>query len=398
MRGDGSILDAIRKPDLAAEITLQPVRRYGVDAAILYSDIVVPVAAIGFGVDVAPGTGPGRRASRSATAADLDRLRPLEPERRHALRARDRAQPRRRAGDVPLIGFAGAPFTVASYLIEGRPSRTYAQHQGADARRPDAVGASCSTGWPTWPSPSLRAQVDAGRVGRPALRLLGRRARPGRLRALRAARQPQGVRRPSADLGVPRIHFGVGTGELLGAAWPTAGADVVGVDWRMPLDDGPGRGSGRGVAAAGQPRPRRVPRAVAGGRGRGPRRAAATAATPATSSTSATACCPRPTRRPRARSSSSSTTRGRWWRDRRRRRLVVMAYGTPASPDDVEAYYTHIRRGRPPTPEQLADLGRRYDAIGGRVAAGRAHRGAGGRASQAALDDRAPAVQRRARP
>src|SRR6478672_10312846 len=110
IRGEGTILDAIAKPELAAEITMQPVQRYGVDAAILFSDIVVPVAAIGFGVDVAPGTGPViEQPFRSA--ADLQRLRPLEPEldtpyviETVRLLVADL--------DVPLIGFAGAPFTV----------------------------------------------------------------------------------------------------------------------------------------------------------------------------------------------------------------------------------------------------------------------------------------------
>ena len=123
IRGEGSILDAIAKPELAAEITLQPVRRYGVDAAILYSDIVVPVAAIGFGVDVAPGTGPvveqPFRSARRPRAPPPARARA-----RHAVRARDGAHPGRASSTVPLIGFAGAPFTVASYLIEGGPSRT----------------------------------------------------------------------------------------------------------------------------------------------------------------------------------------------------------------------------------------------------------------------------------
>ena len=124
--GPGSILDAIRQPELAAEITLQPVRRYGVDAAILYSDIVVPVAAIGFGVDIVPGNGPvvaepfrtGRRPGPAAAARARGR---------HPVRARDRARSSPRSSTVPLIGFAGAPFTVARYLIEGGPSRTYAQ-------------------------------------------------------------------------------------------------------------------------------------------------------------------------------------------------------------------------------------------------------------------------------
>src|SRR5688500_16653125 len=117
LRGDGSILDAIGRPELAAELTLQPVRRYGVDAAILYSDIVVPVAAVGFGVDVVPGTGPVV-AAPFRSAADLDRLRPLDPEADipHVIET-----VKILLGElaVPLIGFAGAPFTVASYLVEG---------------------------------------------------------------------------------------------------------------------------------------------------------------------------------------------------------------------------------------------------------------------------------------
>src|SRR6476469_8135105 len=125
VRGEGSILDAIRKPDVATEITLQPVRRHGVDAAVLYSDIVVPVAAIGFGVDVAPGTGPVV-AQPFRSAADLDRLRPLEPEVDTPYVLDTVAAVVDELPDsVPLIGFAGAPFTVASYLIEGRPSREY---------------------------------------------------------------------------------------------------------------------------------------------------------------------------------------------------------------------------------------------------------------------------------
>src|SRR4029079_15785666 len=121
IRGEGSILDAIRQPDLAAEFTLQPVRRYGVDAAILYSYIVVPVAAIGFGVDVAPGTGLVV-AQPFARAADLDRLRPLDPESDTPF-VLETIRVLVKELTVPLIGFAGAPFTVASYLIEGRPSR-----------------------------------------------------------------------------------------------------------------------------------------------------------------------------------------------------------------------------------------------------------------------------------
>src|SRR5271166_5205985 len=117
-RGSGSILAAIAEPELAAELTMQPVRRYGVDAAILFSDIVVPVHAVGFGIDVVQGRGPVvDRPFRSA--ADLDRLRPLEPEADlpHVLETVRAVTGE--LGAVPLIGFAGAPFTVASYLVEG---------------------------------------------------------------------------------------------------------------------------------------------------------------------------------------------------------------------------------------------------------------------------------------
>ena len=128
IRGEGSILDAIKQPDLAAEITLQPVRRYVVDAAVLYSDIVVHAHAVGFGIDVTPGTGPVAP-DPLRSRADLARLRPLEPDDIGyvaATVARVRAE---LGPDVPVLAFAGAPFTVASYLIEGGPSRTYEHTQ-----------------------------------------------------------------------------------------------------------------------------------------------------------------------------------------------------------------------------------------------------------------------------
>jgi uroporphyrinogen decarboxylase len=123
LRGEGSILDAIKNPELAAEFTLQPVRRYGVDAAVLYSDIVVSSHAVGFGIDVAPGTGPVAP-TPLRTNDDFARLRSLEPETdmHYVMQTIDMLV---KELQVPLLGFAGAPFTVASYLIEGRPSRTY---------------------------------------------------------------------------------------------------------------------------------------------------------------------------------------------------------------------------------------------------------------------------------
>jgi uroporphyrinogen decarboxylase len=232
IRGHGSILDAIKVPDLSAEITLQPVRRYGVDAAILYSDIVVPIAAIGFGVDVAPGVGPVVE-QPFARAADLDRLRPLDPETDTAY-VLETVKILVKELPVPLIGFAGAPFTVASYLIEGRPSRTYG--------RTKALMQGDPTLWHQLMErlvdlaiTSLRSQVGAGAA---ALQLFDSWAGAlaphdyERFVLPHSRRVFEGV----ADLGVPTIHFGVGTGELL-ALMANAGPDVMGIDWRVPLDE-----------------------------------------------------------------------------------------------------------------------------------------------------------------
>jgi uroporphyrinogen decarboxylase len=232
LRGEGSILDAIRKPDLAVELSLQPVRRYGVDAAILYSDIVVPVAAIGFGVDVLPGTGPVVDPP-FRTAADLDRLRPLDPELDTPY-VLDTVRGLVDELDIPLIGFAGAPFTVASYLVEGRPSRTYARTKALMHGDPDLWHRLLDR-LADLAVASLRSQVQAGAS---AVQLFdswaGTLAPDDYIRhVLPASRKVfSGV----ADLGVPRIHFGVGCGELL-APMALAGADVVGVDWRVPLSE-----------------------------------------------------------------------------------------------------------------------------------------------------------------
>jgi uroporphyrinogen decarboxylase len=233
LRGSGSILDAIQRPDLAAEITLQPVRRYGVDAAILYSDIVVPAFAIGFGVDVAPGTGPVV-AEPFASARDLDRLRPLEAETDTAYVLETiRIVTKELPAGVPLIGFAGAPFTVASYLIEGAPSRTYGRTKAMMHGQPDLWHALADR-LADLAVASLRSQIEAGAA---AIQLFdswaGALSPPDYERFVlpHSAKVFAGV----ADLGVPRIHFGVGTGELL-ALMRDAGADVVGVDWRVPLD------------------------------------------------------------------------------------------------------------------------------------------------------------------
>jgi uroporphyrinogen decarboxylase len=234
-RGEGSILSAIGDAALSAELTLQPVRRYGVDGAILFSDIVVPIHAIGFGVEVEAGRGPVV-AAPFRSAADLARLRPFEPEADApyvAEAARLVARELEGTG-VTLIGFAGAPFTVASYLIEGGPSRTFTQVKALMHGDPglwDELAGRLAA----MAVASLRAQIAAGARVIQLFDSWAGSLSPAEYErfALPATRTVlEGV----ADLGVPRIVFGVGTGELLGLMG-TSGADVVGVDWRVPLDE-----------------------------------------------------------------------------------------------------------------------------------------------------------------
>jgi uroporphyrinogen decarboxylase len=232
LRGEGSILDAIRIPDVATEITLQPVRRYGVDAAILYSDIVTPVASIGFGVDITPGVGPV--VQRPFTSAvDLDRLRPLDPETDLPYVLETVRNVVAELGDVPLIGFAGAPFTVASYLVEGAPTRTWTKTKALMHTDPGLWDALLDR-LADQALATLRAQVGAGASAVQLFDSWAGALTPSdyeRFVLPASAKVLAGL----ADLGVPRIHFGVATGELLGLMHQ-AGAEVVGVDWRVPLD------------------------------------------------------------------------------------------------------------------------------------------------------------------
>ena len=245
VRERAGMFDIVHNPELAAEVTMQPVRRHGVDAAILFSDIVVPLVALGVGLRLVDGVGPVID-EPFRTRADLDRLRPLEPEA-DVPYVLETVRLLAKELDVPLIGFAGAPFTLASYLVEGGPSKTHARTKALMLTDP-----------PTWERlldalagivlASLRAQVEAGAA---AVQLFDSWAgtlapEDYRRSVLPASRRIfEGI----ADLGVPRIHFGVGTGELLGL-FAEAGADVVGVDWRVPLDRARAR-LGDGVAVQG---------------------------------------------------------------------------------------------------------------------------------------------------
>jgi uroporphyrinogen decarboxylase len=236
------MLESCRRPELVTEITLQPVRRYGVDAAIFYSDIVVPLKAVGVDLDIVPGVGPVI-AEPFRSRQDLDRLPPLHADQVPYVTEAVRTLVRE-LGPVPLIGFAGAPFTLASYLVEGGPSRDLArtkalmygdpqlwhdlaarlaQIAGEFLRVQVAAGASAVQLFDSWvgalPAADYRAHVQ-----------------PASAAALAT------VAREAPD--VPRIHFGVGTGELL-ADMGAAGATVVGVDFRIPLDEAARRTEGR---------------------------------------------------------------------------------------------------------------------------------------------------------
>ncbi len=235
VRGDGSILEAIARPDLAAEITLQPVHRYGVDAAVLFSDIVVPAHAVGFGIDVAPGTGPvAERPLRHRS--DLERLPLLEPGHVAHVAATVERCVAELPASVPLLAFAGAPFTVASYLIEGRPSRDYRYtkalmhtdevlwHEVMERLSASAVvfideqlshGARAFQLFDSWAGALSRRDYD--RFVLPHSRHVFTEL---------ARRHPD----------VPGIHFGIGCDHLL-ESMMAAGPTVIGLDWRTRITD-----------------------------------------------------------------------------------------------------------------------------------------------------------------
>jgi uroporphyrinogen decarboxylase len=236
-----AMLDSCRRPDLVCEITLQPVRRHHVDAAILFSDIVVPLAAAGVGVEIVTGVGPVV-AEPIRTLADLDRIPPLAPTDVSFVDEAVRLIVAE-LGDTPLIGFAGAPFTLASYLVEGGPSRHHVKTKALMHGAPDVWHALCA-GLAEITLTFLRVQIEAGVS---AIQLFDSWAG-----ALSEADYRRFVMPHSAavlgalDGTVPRIHFGVDTAALL-PAMGEVGADVVGVDWRTPLHQAAARVDGRAV-------------------------------------------------------------------------------------------------------------------------------------------------------
>jgi uroporphyrinogen decarboxylase len=231
IREGTGMLEACMTPDLIVEITLQPVRRYGVDAAIFFSDIVLPLKAMGVDLDIVAGVGPVI-ASPVTDLAGVAAIPDFDPEQVSFV-AEAVSRLAAELGPIPLIGFAGAPYTLASYLIEGGPSKDHIKTKAMMHGAPDvwnalmAKLASIAAGF-------LRVQVDAGAS---AVQLFDSWAGDLSPTDYRAKALPYSTQVFSgvADLDVPRIHFGVATGELL-ADMATAGVEVMGVDWRVPLD------------------------------------------------------------------------------------------------------------------------------------------------------------------
>lgn len=241
LRAQNTMMQACFDAELITEITLQPIRRHGVDAAILFSDIVVPLRASGIALDIVPDVGPVIE-HPIRTAADVAAMRPLE---------REQVAPVSEAvgslvselGDVPLIGFAGAPFTLASYLVEGGPSRNHERTKAMMLGEPDTWHA-LMTALTDVTIAFLQVQVDAGVD---AIQVFDSWAGTLSLADYRSYVLPHSTRvfATLAAAGVPMTHFGVGTAELLGAMSQAAskhGAPaVVGVDWRTSLSDAAAR-------------------------------------------------------------------------------------------------------------------------------------------------------------
>ncbi len=236
LRARHSMLAACFNAELVCEITLQPVRRHDVDAAILFSDIVVPLRAAGIALDIVPDVGPVID-HPVRTVSDVANLKRLEPEQVSSV-AEAVTLLVGELGEVPLIGFAGAPFTLASYLVEGGPSRHHERTKAMMLGEPQTWHA-LMTALADVTIAFLQVQIDAGVD---ALQVFDSWAGALSLADYRQYVLPHSARVFGALAGadIPMTHFGVGTAELLGAM-SAAGATVVGVDWRTSLVDAAAR-------------------------------------------------------------------------------------------------------------------------------------------------------------
>ena len=232
IREHHDILELCRNPELAAEVTLQPVRRLGVDAAVLFSDIVVPVQAMGIDLDIQPGVGPVVDEPIRSTA-DVDRLHELHPDDDVPFVLEAIRILVEELGDTPVIGFGGGPFTLASYLVEGGPSRNHVRTKALMYGEPETwhkLMDRLADGVLSY----LRAQIEAGAA---AVQLfdswVGHLSRTDYVTY--ALPSVQRILTGLEGL-APRIHFGVGTAHLL-EDMAGAGVEVMGIDWRVPLDE-----------------------------------------------------------------------------------------------------------------------------------------------------------------
>jgi uroporphyrinogen decarboxylase len=230
-----SLLEICRQPDLAVAVTLQPVEVIDVDAAILFSDLLVPFTPMGLDFDFVKGEGPSIE-NPIRSAADVDRLQRFEPREAlgHVLES-IRLLREELTGRVPLIGFGGAPFTLAAYAIEGGPSTSYARTKAFMYSQPEAWHRLCDR-FATMMADYLKAQVEAGVQ---ALQVFDSWAGALGRADYREFALPhtKTIFDTLKDVGVPTIHFGVNTTAILREI-REAGGDVIGLDWRQPLDEG----------------------------------------------------------------------------------------------------------------------------------------------------------------
>jgi uroporphyrinogen decarboxylase len=233
VRKKHGLIDIVKHPELAVEVTLQPIRRFGFDAAILFSDLLVPFEPLGIPFSFAGGEGP-RIENPVQSRRDVERLRRVEPLESFEFTL-EAIRLLRRELQVPLIGFAGAPFTLASYAIEGGPSKSFEKTKALMYQEPETWHLLLSK-LAVVTRDYLAAQVEAGAAAVQVFDSWVGALAPSDYRTM-VLPHSRSIFEPLSKLGVPSIHFGTGTAGLL-REMRAAGGDVIGFDWRIDLDRG----------------------------------------------------------------------------------------------------------------------------------------------------------------